>query len=214
MFFGFAPSSKRINADIGRIRKKAHVWLAQLVPWSVEDLELFSFNQKGKVSKKRFGWSYEGIICSIFHESMVFYHLKKYPVSKTNAILYVRTARYEIVYRIKVKETQVFINNNYFGSLTPQGILYNKTAKNGILGRVSESGKFRKTITINTREAGSVIFPEYQATVNPRAFEVDVRLSDTDLICFMVLGIYEVVWFLLPRNKMSGKGSWWKVFLS
>jgi hypothetical protein len=201
LFFGVGPSSKRINANIEKIRKRADLRLSELVPWGLEDLELFSFNQKGKVLKKRLGRSVEGVISSIFHESMVYYHFKKYTVSKINGILYLRTARYEIVYRIRPKESQVFVNDNYFATLTKEGILYVRSRRKNIRGQVIDISNLRKEIILHDMVAGYVVFPEQQASVNPRAFEISDKLEDKDILHFMVLGIFEVVKYLIARDR-------------
>ena len=122
MFLGFQPGSNRINHDVDRFRQQAETWKPKLVPWSQEELELCSISEQHTVSKKGFGKSREAVIQSIYHEPMAYYYFKQYPATSKSTILFLRFSGNEIVYRTKGKTTQIFIDENHEGSLSPIGV--------------------------------------------------------------------------------------------
>ncbi|MCB0666438.1 MAG: hypothetical protein KDC80_11470, partial [Saprospiraceae bacterium] len=123
-FIGFQPGANRVNSDVARFRDLASKWKTELVPWSYEETELFSLTEINKVSKKGFGKSAEAIVQSIYHEPMLYYYYKEYPATQRNAIIFAQTTRYEIVYRIRTKGTQVFVNEEFVGTIDPSGMFY------------------------------------------------------------------------------------------
>ena len=192
MFIGFQPGSKRVNSDVSRFREQAAKWKDELIAWNEEEIELFSFVQSNQVSRRGFGKSFEGVIQSIYHEPMLYYHFKEYPSAKKNAIIFVRTSKFEIVYRVRAKVTQVFVNESYLGSITPEGILEHAQRKE-TFGKIIRKDPYRKPILVGEREMGSVVFPVEKTKVNPRAFDLDEKMDEKEQILFMVLGIYEVI---------------------
>ncbi|MBK8503078.1 MAG: hypothetical protein IPL46_13215 [Saprospiraceae bacterium] len=122
-FIGFQPGTNKINSDVARFRELAAKWKPELVPWSYEETELFSLHEVNKVSKKGFGKSGEAIVQSIYHEPMLYYYLKEYPATQRNAIIFAQTARYEIVYRMRAKGTQIFVNEDFVGTIDGTGVL-------------------------------------------------------------------------------------------
>jgi hypothetical protein len=192
MFIGFQPGSKKVNSDVSRFREQAAKWKDQLITWNEEEIELFSFVQSNQVSRRGFGKSFEGVIQSIYHEPMLYYHYKEYPSAKKNAIIFARTHKYEIVYRIRAKVTQVFVNESYLGSINPDGTLEH-TQKKETFGRVIQKDPYRKPILIGDREMGSVVLPAEKSKVNPRAFDLDEKMDEREQVLFMVMGIYEVI---------------------
>ncbi len=192
-FIGFQPSSKRVNSDVGRFRQQAEAWKQELIPWNEEELELFSLNQSNQVKKKGFGRSQEGIVQSIYHEPMLFYSFKEYPSAGKNGIIFVQTAKYEIVYRTRAKGIQIFVNEEFLGSLTKDWQLQ---GQQGPLGRLDRSDPFRKLIIVGDKIMGSVVLPMEQTSVSQRAFELDEKMNEEEQLIFMVLGIYEVLEYL------------------
>ncbi len=202
MFFGFQPGSKKINSDVGRFRTNALKWKDELIKWDQEEFELFSLIQKNQVTKRGFGKSFEGVIQSIYHEPMLYYYLKEYPAAKKNAIIFAQSARYEIVYRIRAKNAQVFVNENFLGTLQRDGSLVRENGRVQV-GKIKPISTQLSEIYVGEKMMGSVVLPVEDPGVNPRAFDIDEKMNDEEQMIFMVLGVYEVIAHLTNTRKSS-----------
>ena len=200
MFIGFQPGKKRINSDVGRFRANAQKWKSELVAWNEEEFELFSLSQKNSVTRRGFGKSFEGVIQSIYHEPMLYYYFKEYPAAKKNAIIFAQSARYEIVYRIRAKSTQIFVNGDFLGTLNPDGSLVRDNGR-VVIGHIGRKDPYRKEIYLNERLLGSVVLPEETPSIPPRAFDLDEKMNENERMIFMVLGVYEVISYLTQPKK-------------
>ena len=200
MFFGFQPGSKRINSDVGKFRTNAQKHKDELIPWHYDELELFSLNQKNLVSKRGFGRSFEGLVLSIYHEPMLYYYYKEYPATKKNAILFAQTSRYEIVYRIRAKSTQIFVNESFVGSLELDGRLTQNKGRD-LLARIDRKNPYMREIYLTEKLMGSVILPSEAPKISPRAFEIDEKMDEQQLLLFIVLGVHEIVDHLTHQKR-------------
>jgi len=195
MFLGIKPGTKKVNTDVSKFRDQAAQWKEQLVPWNEEEMELFSLAQSNQVSRRGFGRSFEGVVQSIYHEPMLYYHYKEYPASKRNAIIFAQTAKYEMVYRIRAKNTQVFVNESFLGTIEQDGTLHHPE-QDQVYGRVMRQDLYRRPIFIDNQEMGAVVLPMSKSNVNPRAFDLDEKMEEGQQVFFMVLGIHEVILYL------------------
>ena len=130
---------------------------------------------------------------------MLFYYYKEYPASKRNAIIFAQTAKYEMVYRIRAKATQVFVNESFLGTIEPDGTLHHPERRE-VFGKIDRSQPYRRPITLEEVEMGTVVLPASKPNVNPRAFEIDEKMDERQQVFFMVLGIYEVINYLTKSN--------------
>ena len=194
-FIGFQPGTNKINSDVARFRDLAAKWKPELVPWSYDETELFSLHEVNKVSKKGFGKSGEAIVQSIYHEPMLYYYFKEYPATQRNAIIFAQTARYEIVYRIRAKGTQVFVNEEFVGTIDGSGVFYNE-AERLMLGKIDRSDPLRVAIKVGEQPVGTFMIPVEKSVIRTRAFDMDARLDDQAQLLFMVQAIHEVVLYL------------------
>lgn len=194
-FIGFQPGTKKINTDVSRFRDLASKWKPELVPWSYEETELFSLTEINKVAKKGFGKSGEAIVQSIYHEPMLYYYYKEYPATQKNAIIFAQTSRYEIVYRIRAKGTQVFVNEEFIGTIDPSGIFYHQAEKT-ILGGIDRTLSQQYSIKVGEVQAGSFIIPAEKSPISQRAFDLDIKLDAHAHLLFMIQAIHEVILYL------------------
>lgn len=194
-FIGFQPGTNKINSDVSRFRELASKWKTELVPWSFEETELFSLTEINKVTKKGFGRSAEAVVQSIYHEPMLYYYYKEYPATQRNAIIFAQTTRYEIVYRIRTKGTQVFVNEEFVGTIDPTGMFY-READRMVLGKIDRSESVRTKIFVGEKRVGSLLIPQEKSVVSPRAFDMDEKLEPQAHILFMVQAIHEVIHYL------------------
>jgi len=192
MFIGFQPGTNKINSDVGKFRSQAAAKRPDLVPWTMEELSLVSLKEVNKVTRKGFGRSAQAIVESIYHEPMFYYYLKEYPATKKSAIILVQTSNFEFVYRIRTKDIQVFINEEYYGSILPDGSLLGSDRRT-VIGGIDRRDHRRSTIHAGKLELGAVTLPEHQSSINARAFDIDEKMDEQQFLLFMVLGIYDVV---------------------
>ncbi len=197
-FIGFQPGTNKINSDVGKFRSLASKWKPELVPWNSEETELFSLNESNKVGRKGFGRSAEAIIQSIYHEPLLYYYYKEYPATKRNAVLLAQTARYEIVYRIRSKGTQVFVNEDFVGTIGSDGNLYRESERK-LLGSVESKTPSHHSVIVQGREVGTMYFPQEKTNVPTRVFDMDEKLADDQHLLFMVQVIYVVVRYLVQK---------------
>ncbi len=203
-FFGFQPGSNKINTDVQKFRDEAGKWKEELVPWEQDELELLSLIEQDKVSRKGFGRTVQGVIQSIYHEPMLYYHYREYPATSKNAVLFCQTSKYEFVYRIKSKATQVFVNEEHQGAIHPEGTF--KDREGDVVGRVDRGGYERYPIYVGDVNVGSFILPVGDVSVRPRAFEIDEVMDVNQRLIFMIQGIHEVVFYLAGiRSKLPAK---------
>lgn len=201
MFFGFQPGSNKINSDVQRFRNQAEKWKAELVPWEQEELELLSMSEQNKVSRKGFGKSAEGVLQSIYHEPMLYYYYKEYPATSKNAILFTNSSKYEMVYRIKQKSTQVFVNEKHHGTIKPDGSFLGPDGQ--FIGKLDRSMPSRYEIEVGDKVMGSIIFPTEELKIRPRAFEIDETMDQPERLAFMIQGIYEIILYLANARPVS-----------
>lgn len=201
-FIGFQPGTNRINSDVGKFRASAAKWQPELVPWTFAEMELLSLSEKNKVTKKGFGRSANAIVESIYHEPMLYYHLKEYPATSKNSVLFARTKKHEFVYRIRSKDVQVFADEHFVGTLDHQGMFYLAEARL-VLGQIDRSDYYRRRIKVGDVQVGSVMFPQEKPNVNPRALDMDEKMEGQNHVLFVAQAIYEIVLYLneIPAGK-------------
>ena len=192
MFIGFRPGSKKVNTDVSRFRAHAEKWKDALVPWTHEEITLFSWNEINKVKKRGFGRTFEAVIESIYHEPMLYYYYKEYPSSRKNAIIFAQSHQYEFVFRIRKKGVQVFINEEFTGTIGDDGSFYHEGERQ-LLGKVDRYDATRKTVTIGDQVAGSITLPLLDSSVNQRVYDMDIKLDDQQKPLFMALTLFYVI---------------------
>ncbi|MCB0667040.1 MAG: hypothetical protein KDC80_14505, partial [Saprospiraceae bacterium] len=106
-----------------------------------------------------------------------------------------QTTRYEIVYRIRTKGTQVFVNEEFVGTIDPSGMFY-READRLVLGKVDRSESIRTKVYVGEARVGSLMIPQEKSVVSPRAFDMDEKLDPKAHLLFMVQAIHEVILLL------------------
>jgi hypothetical protein len=126
---------------------------------------------------------------------MLYYYLKEYPATQRNAIIFAQTARYEIVYRIRAKGTQVFVNEDFVGTIDGTGVFFRESERL-ILGTIDRSDASRISIKVGERQVGTFLIPMEKSVIRTRAFDMDEKLDEQAHLLFMIQGIHEVVLYL------------------
>jgi len=192
----FNPGKKRVQEDIRKMREELAPWVAKLVPWSKDEMELFSLNQIHQTVKKGIVRTAKGVYTSIYHEPMLAYAYKEYVSPGTNALLYVRTSKHEFVYRMRNKGIQIAMDGKAIGTIDEEMRLYGGK-KNRLLARInkpSEETPLLLPVVVNDREVASLVNPDLTNSPNPRAFEFlkdDLQPDEENLL--MSLAALELV---------------------
>lgn len=189
----WSPNKGKIKKDLEKIKAELAPWVSDLVPFDKNEIELLSLNQINKKAKKGIVKTAKGIFTSIYHEPMVAYGLKKYVASGSNALLYVKTAENEFIYRIKDKTTEIVINNQMAGVMKNDGGFYGAKS-NKLLAKVNkDSEELLLPVIVGNREVGSIVNPTRSDKTNARALEYVGEMNKEEETLFLSLAVLELV---------------------
>lgn len=201
VFPDLAPGNRKIDRDLKEMREEIQGWNLDWAPLGKEELELFSLNQEKYSMKKGFTTKVKGIFTTIFHEAAAAYSYKSYISSKSNAVLYARTAKHHFVYRITGKGVLVSIDDFPIGTVGKDGALYG--ARRGkAIAHIQRDRTDATPIIVGDREAGSLVKdkPDKSKGLSPRAFEfVRSDLTPQEEAVFISLVILELVERVVER---------------
>jgi hypothetical protein len=195
VFFNLMPNTRRLKADLQKMKDDMNKWTVELVPLTDEELELVSFNQDKQVVRKGITKTARGIYTSIYHEPILAYSYKEYAGSGRTGLLYVRTARHEFVYTLTKKGVSIAIDNKEVGVLQTDGILYGAKSRR-MIARINREAEEFLPIIVNDKEIASVAKydPKEDAKMGKRAFEfIREDLEGPEKEVFLALGVLEVI---------------------
>ncbi|RME91956.1 MAG: hypothetical protein D6772_17560 [Bacteroidetes bacterium] len=192
-----APSKKKLNMEIKRMREDMDTWAGELVPINKEELELFSLGQDKQVLRKGVTTTAKGIYTTIYHEPVLAYSYREYlgNKDKPNALLYVRTAEHDYVYWINKGEVSLFIDGQEVGKITRDGQLLGKRTGKQIASLRRDNPEYLP-IVVGQREVGSLTRKQTTSEkgLHQRAFEyLQPELSDKEEQLFLALSALELV---------------------
>jgi hypothetical protein len=192
-----APSKKKRDMEIKRMREDMDTWAGELVPINKEELELFSLGQEKQVLRKGVTTTAKGIYTTIYHEPVLAYSYREYlgNKAKPNALLYVRTAVHDYVYWINKGVGTLFIDSQEVGKLTPEGQLLGKRTGKEIASMRKDNPEYLPVL-VGSREVGSLTRKTQSGEngVYERAFEyLQPELNDKEEQLFLALSALELV---------------------
>lgn len=172
-----------------------------LIPWEDEnELELMALKMEIKSQKRGMDKILMGTIQSIYVEPMVTFAYMDYVKGSREALLYCRSRNLELVYRIKSKAVDVFLNGNQVAIIDQQNTMYGLKSRSA-LGRVKPYSSDLLSIMILDREAGHLFNPLRPHTEIQRAFFLMTKLSEEEGRIFLTLGLYELITRMLENKK-------------
>jgi hypothetical protein len=196
VFANFKPGERKLQADLQKMREEIGQYGGELAPIDKQELDLFALDQVNRVLKKRATLTAKGIFTTIYHEPVAAYSYKRYVSSKLNALLYVRTAEREYVYRFKDKEVQIIVNNRPLGTIKENGVLYS-AADGKMIARINREGtQGLLPVVTPSRELGSIVatLPGAKPVLSTRAFEfVKENFNEEEETLFLSIGLLELV---------------------
>lgn len=165
--FGSAQSNtKALNVLLGQLRAVIQSKRVELTPWDQEMLPLLSAN---RANEKKSGWGapvLSGTLTSIYHEPIVNYALRK---SGKNALIVAQTSDREFVFRIKEKETEVWVEGQPF-AIFVGGNLLSADKKGRLLAQIDlKTGEKYFPLQLDNDIAATILNPERAEGPNPRA---------------------------------------------
>lgn len=189
----FQPGRKKLQRDLQRLKDEVQPLLTDLVPFSPAELERLSYHLDKFQTQKRGFYTAKGIYTSIYTEPMVAWSFKRYISPHLNALLYIRTAKREFVYRLRQEAIEVAINTGFAGLITPDGQLLNVQRKRRMaLIRRPEAGDL-KPIFVGEKEVASIVKAGTSSSPYPRVFEFVAPMSTEERDYLLALALCELV---------------------
>jgi len=192
----FQPGEKKLKADLQKMRAETLQLAPDLTPVSKEELDLFATEQIHRVLKKRAVLTARGVFTTIYHEPVAAYSYRRYVSTKLNALLFVRTAEREYVYRFRDTDVQIIIDGKPLGTIKSNGVLY--SARDGqMIARMNSEVAGLLPVVAMERELGSITAKPAQpgkSTLNSRAFAfVKDNMNEQEEVLFLSLAFMELV---------------------
>ena len=184
----FNPESKAWKDALERLRTRMRSQAAgMLVPWDDEMLSLLSLNQS--VTKKP-GWfdrATEGVISTIYQEPVIAYAAHS---SGKTALLLARTSNKEFIFRIKGKETEVWVDGQPFAVLV-DGTLLAAGRGSRMLARLESGGDAMQIpVMLGDKTAAAISRPNRtDAGPNPRAVTLLRSVSGEEETALLALAL-------------------------
>jgi hypothetical protein len=198
---GIPPGTTRINKDLTIMRQLIKPIADQIIPWEEEnELELMALKMEGKAHKRGMDRIFIGSVLSIYFEPMVTFAYTDYVKGTREALLCCRTRDMEIVYIIRKKDIEVFLNGKQVALVDQQGTMYGLRSRSA-LGRVKPYSTDLLSIVVLDREAGHLFDPLRPHSEVQRAFYLMTKLGDEEERIFLALGLYELVTRMLANKK-------------
>ena len=186
------PSQKRIQADLTLIAEETRQWRQGVIPWEVEkEMELMSLNRQFKWIKKSLGRFLKGVFLSIYHEPMLIYGFKSYRKKGQFAIFYAATLSHQFIYQRHKGRTDVLIDGEHVGFLTPEWLLYSHRRR--LLARRNRFSDDYFTVIVWDREVAHLRDPRRNDKVSPRVFEIMAKLNDKEELLLMAVAFLTMI---------------------
>ncbi len=188
----FNPESKAWKEAVERLRARMRSQAAgMLIPWDHEMLSLLSLNQS--VTKKP-GWfnkATEGVLSTIYQEPVIAYASQ---VSGKTGLLLARTSHKEFIFRIKGRETEVWIDGQPFAVLV-DGALLSAGRGGKLLARLeSARDEMQIPVMLGDKTAAAISNPSRtDAGPNPRAVTLLRSLQPEEEVSLLALTLLQIL---------------------
>ncbi len=187
------PGRTKVQKDLAVIKSDLQPWLADLVPWSEEEMEQLSLNQINRKSKKGVSASAKGIYTTVYHEPVIAWAYKKYVSQKENAVAYARTTDHEFIYRIKNNEVEVVANNKLVGTVDAKGTLIPAKGQKMLAQINRQAEGLVLPVIVNGKQVGGLANAGKSPKPNARAFQLISKMSKEEEEMFLALGVLELI---------------------
>lgn len=189
----YNPGRARIQADLKKIRAELAPLVADLVPWTAEEMEQLSFNQIKKSIKSGLVKTSKGVLTTIYHEPVIAWAYKKYVSRGENGLLYARTSNQEFIYRIKNGEVEMVVGDELKGILNQSGTLVSHKGNKQLAQINKNEDNLTLPVLVNNKLMGSLSNPDRNQRKNTRAFQNLMKMDKEEEELVLSLSILEMV---------------------
>lgn len=198
---GLPPGVGKINRDLATMRELTAPIAQRIIPWEEEkELELMSLNLDHKTQKKGMDKFMVGQIKSIYFEPMVAFAYKDYLKGSREALLYCRTSQKELVFRIKKRTVDVYLNSGQVAVINMDSEMYGLKSKS-VLGQVKRYSGDLLSVIVKGQDAGHLFNPLSPHSSVQRAFYLIKKLDPEEQGIFLALGLYELLTRIIVKRK-------------
>ena len=171
----FNPESQAWKKTVEGLRTRLRAQAAgALVPWDEEMLSLLSLNRSNVKKPGFFNSTAEGVFTSIYQEPVLAYAEQK---SGKTGVIVARTSDREFIYRMKSKETEIWLEGQPFGVLV-DGTLLAAGKTSQVLAQIEKKpGERQFPVTLGDSIAATIANPALADSPNPRALTLLRELS-------------------------------------
>jgi len=191
--FALNPDTRAWRNLLERLRARLSKRTAttRLVPWDGEMAALLSLN---RTDVKKPGWFdsiSEGVFTTIYHEPVLAYVGQ---LSGKNGVLLARTSDREFIFRMKGKETEIWVNNQPFGVLVDSTLLA-AGRSSCLLARIeAEPAESQFPVLLaDNKTAAAISNPAKTSMPNPRALSLLRSLSPEEENTVLALAVLKMV---------------------
>jgi hypothetical protein len=189
----YRPSRTKIQQDLQQIRAELAPYVADLVPWSSEEMEQLSYNQIRRKTKSGLVKSSQGVLTTVYHEPVIAWAYKRYVSKDENGLIYARTSNQEFIYRLKKGEVEMVIGDQLVGFVNQQGVVLNQKG-NKQLAQVSQNYEnLVLPMKVNDKLVGSLSNPSRSQKGNTRVFQHLAKMEKEEEELVLSLSILEMV---------------------
>jgi hypothetical protein len=187
----FNPESQSWKKMLEELRTRLRTQAAgALVPWDKEMPSLLSLNRSNVRRPGFFNSTAEGVFLTIFQEPVLAYVMQK---SGSTGVVVARTSDREFIFRLKGKETEIWLNGQPFGVLVDGSLLAaGKTSR--LLARIEKKvGEAQFPVLLGDSVAASIANPDKSDSPNPRALTLLREISSEEESMLLALVVLVVV---------------------
>ncbi|MBV6442559.1 MAG: hypothetical protein EPGJADBJ_04277 [Saprospiraceae bacterium] len=187
----FNPESQAWKKTVEGLRTRLRAVAAgALVPWDKEMLALLSLNRINVKKPGFFSSTAEGVFTTIFQEPVLAYTEQK---SGNTGVIVARTSDREFIFRLKGKETEIWLNGQPFGILVDGSLLAaGKTSR--LLARIEKkTGEAQFPVLLGDSVVASIANPALADSPNPRALTLLREVSAEEESVLLALTVLQVI---------------------
>ena len=181
------PGTKAWNNRVQRLRDALQKFTTSLVPWDAEMLRLLSLNRVQVQKPGWFGRPAGGVFTSIYQEPVVAYVLESAGKSK---LLMARSSDREFVFRLKEKETEIWVNRQPLGVLVKGALLAAGKTSNLLAQMDLNTADAEQTLlNVGNKPAATLTNPAKADSPMPRAVVLLRELTQEEETIVLALAI-------------------------
>ncbi len=181
------PGTKAWNNRVQRLRDALQKFTTGLVPWDAEMLRLLSLNRVQVQKPGWFGRLAGGVFTSIYQEPVLAYVLENAGKGK---LLMARCSDREFVFRLKEKETEIWVNRQPLGVLVKGALLAaGKTSRMLAQMDLATADAEQTLLNVGDKPAATLTNPSGADSPMPRALVLLRELTQEEETIVLALVI-------------------------